>query len=553
MHPLQNGSQAETRPEKKPLSGLPGWFTESGENNVPSYPGQDYFNYQISEFLNLLGALGVSFNPNNETHLAEGILPLKFSSDAFDFNQILLSQKLKALRFSGRSSSLTPVIIAGDSISEGTSSDSFYKKSWAALFRNSLSLNAGTRNLGFASFNFRQFENHPSIEYIFSDITRNGFSGDSFQPSYYGGVMIQSSTIGDSISFDYVGKDFCLVYAREDGGGELSISLDGTVVGDVNTSHVGSTPVAGSGDFGTFSVPVVADTYKRHSVVITKVDSSPTKLIGCVFFEDYTSTGTAPTVWNCGRSSIALAEIPDNILDAYAQSGTVIFALGVNDSLLNTDLSLFSQKLSYFVQRCKLYGSSPLFLDFIFNESKDDNPYKHAIYDVCFSSGYQLLDFYEIWQGNEADNISAGLLSPDGVHPSEQGHRHIYKVVSDYFSISGQFQYIDFPSYRLDSASVFPGYQFDVKVTDRTVDVVGILRNSTSSAFDKDTVIATISPPPPREVFLLCSGVRATGLSEGNVVNVIINSSGEIKLDANVPGNSIAPGGWVSLNHSYFI
>ncbi|TVP12546.1 hypothetical protein [Shewanella sp. MSW] len=73
MHPLQNGSQAEQRPASKPLTGLAGWFTESGENNVPSYPGADWFNHNIAEFKNLLDSQGIVFDPSREDHLKQVI------------------------------------------------------------------------------------------------------------------------------------------------------------------------------------------------------------------------------------------------------------------------------------------------------------------------------------------------------------------------------------------------------------------------------------------------------------------------------------------------
>jgi hypothetical protein len=70
MHPLQNGSQVTERPANKPRTGLPGYFTESGENNVPSYPGADWFNHVIDEFQNLLEAQNVAFDPDKDDHLA---------------------------------------------------------------------------------------------------------------------------------------------------------------------------------------------------------------------------------------------------------------------------------------------------------------------------------------------------------------------------------------------------------------------------------------------------------------------------------------------------
>lgn len=81
MHPLKNGSQAEIRPPKKPTQGNAGWFTESGENNAPSYPGQDWFNTNIAEFLNALDALGIAFNPDDENHLAQAFEFLNRKAD----------------------------------------------------------------------------------------------------------------------------------------------------------------------------------------------------------------------------------------------------------------------------------------------------------------------------------------------------------------------------------------------------------------------------------------------------------------------------------------
>ncbi|WP_233007145.1 hypothetical protein [Rheinheimera faecalis] len=71
MHPLRNGSQATVRPAAKPLSGSPGWFTESGDNNRPSYPGADWFNHVIAEFANTLAACGVVFDPAQDNNLAK--------------------------------------------------------------------------------------------------------------------------------------------------------------------------------------------------------------------------------------------------------------------------------------------------------------------------------------------------------------------------------------------------------------------------------------------------------------------------------------------------
>lgn len=71
MHPLQNGSQTTEAPAKKNPVGTAGFFTESGENGAPSYPGADWFNANIKEFMNALSASGVDFDPDRFDHFAQ--------------------------------------------------------------------------------------------------------------------------------------------------------------------------------------------------------------------------------------------------------------------------------------------------------------------------------------------------------------------------------------------------------------------------------------------------------------------------------------------------
>lgn len=71
MHPLHNGSQVTARPARKTTAGTPGYFSESNDNNQPSYPGQDWFNDVIDEFKNALAAANITYVPGDLTHLAQ--------------------------------------------------------------------------------------------------------------------------------------------------------------------------------------------------------------------------------------------------------------------------------------------------------------------------------------------------------------------------------------------------------------------------------------------------------------------------------------------------
>ncbi|MCR9657258.1 hypothetical protein NB537_21080 [Vibrio parahaemolyticus] len=83
MHYLQNGSQVEVRPPKKPTAGNPGYFSEQGVGGQPSWPGEEWFNNTIDEFMSVLRASNVTFDPNSNSNLAKAI---SFSgTSSFDY------------------------------------------------------------------------------------------------------------------------------------------------------------------------------------------------------------------------------------------------------------------------------------------------------------------------------------------------------------------------------------------------------------------------------------------------------------------------------------
>ncbi|EOX4175932.1 hypothetical protein ACPF4G_000226 [Vibrio cholerae] len=79
MHKLQNGSQVSVRPQRKPLVGLGGYFSESNDQGAPSYPGQDWFNDCTDEFLNALAAAGIEYEHGRLDHLARMVSGSNFA------------------------------------------------------------------------------------------------------------------------------------------------------------------------------------------------------------------------------------------------------------------------------------------------------------------------------------------------------------------------------------------------------------------------------------------------------------------------------------------
>ncbi|EKN8282565.1 hypothetical protein PY199_002338 [Vibrio cholerae] len=77
MHKLQNGSQVSARPERKPLVGLGGYFSESNDQGAPSYPGQDWFNDCTDEFINALDEMGITYDQEQLDHLARAFAAVR--------------------------------------------------------------------------------------------------------------------------------------------------------------------------------------------------------------------------------------------------------------------------------------------------------------------------------------------------------------------------------------------------------------------------------------------------------------------------------------------
>lgn len=133
MHPLQNGSQVTERPADKPVSGSPGYFTESGENNIPSYPGADWFNNTIDEFLSLLDELGVSFDQESSRNLADGMSNF---SDRIELSQVAISNN-----------------VSYDNVSYlklGSVSNAlfFIEKATSAVYKSNVEINGTISNVG---------------------------------------------------------------------------------------------------------------------------------------------------------------------------------------------------------------------------------------------------------------------------------------------------------------------------------------------------------------------------------------------------------------------
>lgn len=215
MHPLRNGSQATARPAIKPLIGTAGWFTESGDNNVPSYPGADWFNHVIAEFQNALAEMGVTFDPTKDDHLQ--IIFAYFKdyleqigmtvSDNEQVLQTLFSASVVPAKFTAAAlsffNSKKSTSILGDSITHGAFSGNLFSNGWARLFARALNAEYGSSSYGFTPFLTLGTGPNLSIDVHNVSISAGWVNFDSNNAeSVVTGQFFRSQASGNTISFN---------------------------------------------------------------------------------------------------------------------------------------------------------------------------------------------------------------------------------------------------------------------------------------------------------------------------------------------------------------
>ncbi len=247
MHPLQNGSQVTERPADKPVSGLPGYFADSGENNFPSYPGADWFNNVIDEFLNVLSYMGVVFDAQNTDNLKKAFekVDLVSLSKAFNRSFIQISQGLIYEKYSDSGFLFSPHLTFGEHHYlplEDIGSSSF------TLDGNVVDNNDGTITVG-----------SDQGDKIFSRITSQALTPNSLPFALvdvyklapevdYSGAVRRAAMTGKAVLFS--SGDYSMDYCQLSGGDidSYGISHDHiTILGlngakIISKSYVGDTP-----------------------------------------------------------------------------------------------------------------------------------------------------------------------------------------------------------------------------------------------------------------------------------------------------------------------
>jgi hypothetical protein len=461
-----------------------------------------------------------------------------------DIIQRSLNTFLRYVNSDGGSKS-QPVYLIGDSITEGTLASNFSQNSYAALIRKTFNKTYNNRNYGFANFDFdvAQAQTDPHT------LTRSGFAGSSFNNSYFGGVMLQSAAAGEFIEISYTGKDFFVVYGQQAGGGLIDVTIDGVLVGTINTAVIPTQKVSGSiaSGNGTFSGELIVSKWGDHVVRLAANSASTIRLIGMAYYEDVATSLYKPTVFNVGRSSIALSDIADDVLQAYASSGTIVLSLGVNDDILTKPVATFKAKLDTLFTAISAVDGGVIANDFIFSKPPT-NVYKLALKEKCNEYNVPYFDFADLWFGSTTSNQYADLLAADGVHPSDAGHLNIARTLTDAIKLPLNTEFREKREVVLMTGGLasLAGYEPVRSFRQgETVQINGSVTNSTGSIIPENTLLGTLVVDHRVKQILLLPILTASGLG-----GVEIRPNGGIYTAFGYP---IAIGDYIGLTMSFII
>ena len=473
--------------------------------------------------------------------LEAGVYANKLRSDT-DLIQDSLDRFLRYVNTTGNSKS-QPLYTIGDSISEGTLASDFSQNSYAALIRKTFNKAYNNRNYGFANFDFdvAQATTDPHT------LSRSGFAGSSFNDEYFGGVMLESGGAGEFIDITYTGKDFFVVFGQQGGGGLINVTIDSVFIGTIDTSVVPGQQIAGnvaSGN-GTFSGALVVSSWGDHTVRLEAASAAPVRLIGMAYYEDVATTLTSPTVFNVGRSSIALSDIADDVLQAYASSGTIVLSLGVNDDLLSKPIATFEAKLDTIFTAINAIDGGVIATDFIFSKPAT-NDYKYALKSKCSQYNVPLFDFAELWFADTVLNKFADLLSVDGIHPSDGGHLNIARTLTTGMRLPLNTEFREKRLFVAMSANFNPLSTYEPVTSFIDGDIAhinGSVTNGTGAIVPENTLLGALAVGHRVKETLLIGAPTASG-----PIALEVRNNGGIYTAF---GSTIAIGDWIGLTMSY--
>jgi lysophospholipase L1-like esterase len=302
--------------------------------------------------------------------------------------------------------------VIGDSISEGYNASDRQNTSYVGLIRKAFMKFYNTKNYGFENFNNEQTKLTKRLGMTFAEAN---------DVTVFGGRIFTSSTLSQYIEVLTNCKDFKIVYKKQIGGAILNVLVDGVQTATIDTSV---TP-AGNIDNACFSNPIVLSGFGERRIRIVNSEAKPCAVMGIVLLNE--ASKNEPVLQNASHSGIKLQDIPNEILDVYASSNNVIFAIGRNDFGLND--ALFTSKVDYVLNKIKTNNGKAIVCDFYFGFSQNEISIKRILKERATFYGFKYLDFQNYSFGTNANNVLYGYTHSDQIHPLDKGHANIARTL----------------------------------------------------------------------------------------------------------------------------
>ena len=310
------------------------------------------------------------------------------------------------------------IIVFGDSISWGSMVEDKVNDSWVGILRKAINLEYDNRNYGFENFYPDQYlldgdtpmkGKHTIVDNKFN----NTVSVDNI-----GRYKYYSQTANDFIEFTVDGdnRKMAIIYNQIVGGGKLSVEINGTIVGEIDTNGT---------KINSFKSAYFTLTRNTNSVKLIKKDNNLTEIIGVM----YTNDNTLKTLQNFSRSGSKLFDVDNSVLDIVTSADVLIMSLGHNDSGYPDKINEFKTKIDYLIEKCNVNNTFVIVPNIIWYIIESTKPFITHLKRLAKETNGIYLDFPSLLEfSTPQEAINNGFLM-DYSHPSKKGMEIIADTV----------------------------------------------------------------------------------------------------------------------------
>ncbi len=332
------------------------------------------------------------------------------------------------------------IVILGDSMSHGAATGDIPNNSWVGLVKKAVNAQTGDHNYGFTSIEGTLWSNPKSHELHAFPETPEGFKnrGEAGKgwTEYRTAELLGTKGLGSSV------KDATLIVSPKERFAYFCVYYEagaryGTFDVCDSAGNVLLSVDASTGDGYTRTEMIDMTVLPEDNKIVLKATSDKEIIFTGI---GYYNTPDGVVISNYSNGGLEFAGIglasngdmtglDNTFIDLATTSGTLIFALGFNDSHGKSDYDLFVEKMDYLIEKAKENGTKIIVNDLCWDFSTRDNRYlfryprlpkfKEQLKRLAEETGGIYVDQQAIHGDAILDTIA------DGAHPNAEGHMMI--------------------------------------------------------------------------------------------------------------------------------